>query len=129
MPMPKTKPLSSTLFLSLLFLLTHLSICNLLPVSGTNSSKTSELDGIMRRVCGGNMGQCLNPEMDSDINRRVLVVQKRYISYETLKKDIVPCLKPGASYYNCRAAGEANPYHRGCEAITGCARDIRDIKT
>ncbi|KAK1318859.1 putative galacturonosyltransferase-like 7 [Acorus calamus] len=40
-------------------------------------------------------------EMDSEINRRVLVGQKSYISYESLKGDAVPCMKPGVSYYEC----------------------------
>lgn len=48
---------------------------------------------------------------------------KRYISYETLRRDVVPCGTPGASYYNCRKNEVANPYNRGCEIITLCARD------
>lgn len=48
---------------------------------------------------------------------------KRYISYETLKRDLVPCGTPGASYYNCKGKGVANPYNRGCEIITRCSRD------
>ncbi|KAK1271305.1 Protein RALF-like 31 [Acorus gramineus] len=40
-------------------------------------------------------------EMDSEINRRVLVGQKSYISYESLKGDAVPCMRPGVSYYEC----------------------------
>ncbi|KAK6266081.1 hypothetical protein QUC31_016918 [Theobroma cacao] len=66
--------------------------------------------------------------MESESNRRVLVMQRRYISYETLRRDMVPCAKPGASYYDCNA-GQANPYNRGCEVITRCARGIKDIKT
>lgn len=126
--MPKThlKPMN-TLFILLIFLHTHFKICNGVSASGFNSLKTaSELDEMMRRVCGG--GECIE-EIDSESNRRVLVMQRRFISYETLKRDLVPCTKPGASYYNCRAAGAANPYNRGCEVITGCARDISDIKS
>ncbi|KAK7400071.1 hypothetical protein VNO78_11271 [Psophocarpus tetragonolobus] len=57
--------------------------------------------------------ECLaKPEIDSETNRRVLEgVQHRYISYETLKRDMVPCDRAGASYYNCHA--KANPYNRG----------------
>lgn len=122
-------------YLILLFLHTHLSICNgLVSVSvvGLNSVKTNEIEAIPRRDCGAEMGQCLGEEMDWELEssiRRVLMLQKRYISYETLKRDMIPCARPGASYYNCRATGEANPYTRGCEVITGCARDVRDIKT
>ncbi|KAI3997778.1 hypothetical protein MKX01_007665 [Papaver californicum] len=60
-------------------------------------------------------------EMDSEISRRILMMQKKFISYETLKKDVIPCAKPGASYYNCHSH-EANPYNRGCEVTTGCLR-------
>ncbi|CAK9178236.1 unnamed protein product [Ilex paraguariensis] len=69
------------------------------------------------------IGQCEEmvaeeEEMDSEINRRVLMMQKRYISYDTLKRDMIPCNRPGVSYYNCKNAGEANSYNRGCEVIT-----------
>lgn len=84
---------------------------------------------MVRRVCAGKIGECpelaAEEEMDSESNRRVLVMRKRYISYETLKRDLVPCGTPGASYYNCRGNGVANPYNRGCEIITRCARDIK----
>ncbi|CAA0840403.1 Protein RALF-like 24 [Striga hermonthica] len=60
--------------------------------------------------------------MDSESNRRVLFMRKRYISYDTLRRDLVPCDKPGASYYNCRTPGVANSYTRGCSVITRCAR-------
>ncbi|KAI4369259.1 hypothetical protein MLD38_017720 [Melastoma candidum] len=68
-------------------------------------------------------------EMESETSRRLLMMQpvKRYISYETLRRDMVPCTNPGASYYNCEAGrSRANPYTRGCEVITGCARIIKD---
>ncbi|KFK36285.1 hypothetical protein AALP_AA4G102800 [Arabis alpina] len=66
--------------------------------------------------------------MPSEISRRLLMAQKRYIGYETLRRDMVPCQKPGASYYDCRS-GQANSYNRGCETITRCARDTSDITT
>jgi hypothetical protein len=44
----------------------------------------------------------------------------RYISYGALRRDNVPCSVRGASYYNCRPGGQANPYSRGCSAITRC---------
>ncbi|KAJ1685666.1 hypothetical protein LUZ63_017056 [Rhynchospora breviuscula] len=64
-------------------------------------------------------------ELDSEINRRVLwdYPQRRYISYAALRGDAVPCERPGVPYYNCRSLPKANPYTRGCEIITLCARD------
>lgn len=82
-----------------------------------------------KRVCTKTIGECLSltdPDMDSETNRRVLAMQKKYISYETLKRDMVPCDRAGASYYNCQAI-RANPYNRGCEVITACRG--QDIKT
>ncbi|XP_066314331.1 protein RALF-like 33 [Miscanthus floridulus] len=43
-----------------------------------------------------------------------------YLSYGALRRDNVPCSVRGASYYNCRPGGQANPYSRGCSAITRC---------
>ncbi|XP_020252238.1 rapid alkalinization factor-like [Asparagus officinalis] len=72
-----------------------------------------------------NVGECL--EMSS---KRILWAatavggggKKRYISYEALRRDNVPCNRPGMPYYNCHALPKANPYTRGCSVITGCAR-------
>lgn len=58
-------------------------------------------------------------EMDSEINRRILATT-RYISYGALRSNTVPCSRRGASYYNCRPGAQANPYSRGCSAITRC---------
>ena len=124
--MPILKLLFTTLSLSLLFLQTcdSVSILDL-----DNALKNSEVDVMVRRVCTKKLEDCLEEqEMESESNRRVLVMQRRYISYETLRRDMVPCAKPGASYYDCNA-GQANPYNRGCEVITRCARGIKDIKT
>ncbi|KAL1200782.1 Rapid alkalinization factor 23 [Cardamine amara subsp. amara] len=68
---------------------------------------------------GGEMGPEL--EMDSEINRRILQTT-RYISYGALRRNSVPCSRRGASYYNCRRGAQANPYTRGCSAITRCRR-------
>ncbi|XWS09220.1 hypothetical protein CRYUN_Cryun40dG0066800 [Craigia yunnanensis] len=117
--MPILKLLLTTLSLSLLFLQTcdSVSILDL-----DNPLKNSEVDVLVRRVCIKKLEDCLEEqEMESETNRRVLVMQRRYISYETLRRDMVPCAKPGASYYDCNA-GQANPYNRGCEVITRCAR-------
>ncbi|KAJ0601967.1 putative rapid ALkalinization Factor [Helianthus annuus] len=83
--------------------------------------------------CRGSMAECLAEggdldiddmelSMDSEINRRILATNRRYISYGALSKNNVPCSRRGASYYNCRSGGQANPYSRGCSAITRCRR-------
>ncbi|XVF72594.1 hypothetical protein PTKIN_Ptkin12aG0133600 [Pterospermum kingtungense] len=73
--------------------------------------------------CQGSMGECMaNDEfgMDSEINRRILQTTTQYISYGALQRNTVPCSRRGASYYNCQPGAEANPYTRGCSAITRC---------
>ncbi|XWS18408.1 hypothetical protein CRYUN_Cryun32bG0041000 [Craigia yunnanensis] len=60
--------------------------------------------------------------MDSETNRRQLAQRKRYISYGALKANSVPCNRRGQSYYNCKNRRRANPYNRGCSAITHCHR-------
>ncbi|KAK7397182.1 hypothetical protein VNO78_18349 [Psophocarpus tetragonolobus] len=57
--------------------------------------------------------------MDSEITRRILATSK-YISYGALQRNTVPCSRRGASYYNCQPGAQANPYSRGCNAITRC---------
>ncbi|KAK3010490.1 hypothetical protein RJ639_012709 [Escallonia herrerae] len=79
--------------------------------------------------CRGSIGDCeggedglgFEFEMDSEINRRILAT-RRYISYGALSRNRVPCSRRGASYYNCRPGAQANPYTRGCSAITRCRR-------
>lgn len=109
-------------YLSVLFLQTHLSIA----VEATVSSVTKEVDAMLDR--NGVIGEEGEEMMPSEISRRVMMMRKQYISYGTLKRDMVPCQKPGASYYACRS-GQANSYSRGCNVITRCARDTSDIKT
>lgn len=120
------------LYLSLVLLHAHLKFCNGLSFMDLNLLKHSEMNVMTKRVCTKSIGECWSlsePEMmDSETNRRMLAMQKRYISYETLKRDMVPCDRAGASYYNCHAR-QANPYRRGCEVITGCARGVQGIKT
>ncbi|KAF7817917.1 protein RALF-like 33 [Senna tora] len=68
------------------------------------------------------IGECLGGnefELDSEINRRILATSQ-YISYGALQRNTVPCSRRGASYYNCRPGAQANPYNRGCSAITRC---------
>ncbi|MED6133150.1 hypothetical protein PIB30_025965 [Stylosanthes scabra] len=117
--------LMNPLLLLLLVLFSH----NALSFSSSSSSSMdlNLLNNVVsRRVCKRSIGECLAENemmmMDSESNRRILAMQqKRYISYDTLKRDMVPCDRPGASYYNCHAR-QAHPYNRGCEVITGCAR-------
>ncbi|OEL31196.1 hypothetical protein BAE44_0007786 [Dichanthelium oligosanthes] len=61
-------------------------------------------------------------EMDSEAHRRLLweTTSRRYISYDALRGDVVPCSRTGVPYYNCRISTTANPYTRGCESITRC---------
>ncbi|XP_058200145.1 rapid alkalinization factor-like [Rhododendron vialii] len=76
--------------------------------------------------CRGTIGECMGAagdqgefDMDSESNRRILTTTK-YISYGVLERDFVPCSIKGTSYYNCVLGGQANPYTRGCSAITQC---------
>ncbi|CAN8326262.1 unnamed protein product [Cochlearia groenlandica] len=55
------------------------------------------------------------------LNRRILKAG-RYISYNALKKNNVPCKRRGRSYYGCGKGKRANPYKRGCNVITHCYR-------
>lgn len=107
--------------LATIILQTHLFISNAIPIPSMNS----EIDTMLVRNSLIGEDEELMP---SEISRRVLMTQKRYIGYETLKRDMVPCQKPGASYYDCRS-GQANSYSRGCDTITRCARDTSDINT
>ncbi|XP_058731169.1 protein RALF-like 33 [Vicia villosa] len=75
--------------------------------------------------CRGSIAECSLEDteflMESESNRRILA-GTRYISYGALRRNTVPCSRRGASYYNCRPGAQANPYHRGCSAITRCRR-------
>ncbi|XVF27626.1 hypothetical protein REPUB_Repub14bG0124600 [Reevesia pubescens] len=72
--------------------------------------------------CDLNVEDVTETLMDSETNRRQLARRKRYISYGALKKNSVPCNRRGRSYYNCGRRTKANPYKRGCTAITRCHR-------
>ncbi|GAA0146544.1 hypothetical protein LIER_06471 [Lithospermum erythrorhizon] len=117
----------------LCFLLHYVHFCNSYSPFNINSVKTSELDALLKRACLEKKGDCprieMEDEMDSESTRRMLAMQKKYISYGTMKKDFVPCTQPGASYYDCRGGGQANHYNRGCEVITRCARSVNDINS
>ncbi|PWZ34457.1 Protein RALF-like 33 [Zea mays] len=87
------------------------------------------------RACRGGttVGECMeyldvDAEGEADVagmatggsKRRVLQGGSGYIGYDALRRDNVPCSQRGASYYNCQPGAEANPYSRGCSAITQC---------
>ncbi|XP_010457289.1 PREDICTED: protein RALF-like 1 [Camelina sativa] len=90
---------------------------------------TNDLDGLEWATsgvhgsgCHGSIAECIGAEeeeMDSEINRRILATTK-YISYQSLRRNSVPCSRRGASYYNCQNGAQANPYSRGCSAIARC---------
>ncbi|XP_010428004.1 PREDICTED: protein RALF-like 22 [Camelina sativa] len=88
---------------------------------GSSSSSSSLFSG----GCKGSIAECIaeeeEMEFDSDISRRILA-QKKYVSYGAMRKNSVPCSRRGASYYNCQRGAQANPYRRGCSAITRCRR-------
>ncbi|PNT70127.1 hypothetical protein BRADI_2g06280v3 [Brachypodium distachyon] len=99
-----------------------------------------DLDSMQPRAapaCDGAVGEC-GVDEDEELGtgggagagealRRSLARKPtaRYISYGALKADQVPCNKRGQSYYtNCANMKQANPYQRGCSAITRCARNM-----
>ncbi|KAJ4842292.1 hypothetical protein Tsubulata_028858 [Turnera subulata] len=97
----------------------HLGWVSVLPTTTTVSSSRSS-------PCKGSVAECMAEQgeeeefgMESEISRRILATTK-YISYGALQRNNVPCSRRGASYYNCRPGGQANPYSRGCNAITRC---------
>lgn len=75
-------------------------------------------------VGGGSIAECkVLGGGEMEISRgRMLETIRRHISYDAIKKDYIACSQRGASYYNCRSGGQANPYQRGCSAITRCRR-------
>lgn len=94
-------------------------------ISSVDASAASNL-AFLLPVTGGTIADYISDEsefdLDSEINRRLLATRKRYISYGALSRNTVPCSRRGASYYNCRQGAQANPYNRGCSAITRCRR-------
>ncbi|KAK9733653.1 hypothetical protein RND81_04G081900 [Saponaria officinalis] len=67
--------------------------------------------------CRGTIEECNGPEI-----RRSTVETVRYISYDALIPNRVFCSLRGLSYYNCVPNTTANPYQRGCDTMSGCAR-------
>lgn len=70
------------------------------------------------------LGEYQEHESDGEIARRSLYRKHYYISYGALSANRILCPpRSGRSYYtnNChKARGPANPYTRGCSAITHC---------
>ena len=128
------KPLTSspprlhliTFSLLLLFLLPQATA----HAAGPEGMAMAQIDFVLGRAmgktnqCKGSMAECLESnefEMGSESTRRILAVTQ-YISYGALQANRVPCSQRGASYYNCVPGASANPYRRGCSAITRCRR-------
>ncbi|CAO1942934.1 unnamed protein product [Urochloa humidicola] len=75
--------------------------------------------GVGGMACSaGTVGECSDD--DSAVARRELQGGGGYIGYGAMSAGNVPCSYRGASYYNCRPSGAANPYSRGCSAISQC---------
>ncbi|TYI69328.1 hypothetical protein E1A91_D08G147700v1 [Gossypium mustelinum] len=108
---------TSSFLLGVSLVLTTLLIDTSLTVysSGLVETEGSGFQGWMAECMA--MGEL---EMESEISRRVLESNTRYISYGALQGDTVPCSRRGASYYNCQPGADANPYDRGCSAINRC---------
>ncbi|XP_010522782.1 PREDICTED: protein RALF-like 1 [Tarenaya hassleriana] len=106
---------SLTLVIVLFLLLTIAS-----PPAQAGSMGDMSLGWATAGGCHGSTAECDGEfEMDSEINRRILATTD-YISYQALQRNSIPCSRRGASYYNCRAGAQANPYSRGCSAIARC---------
>ncbi|KAI7743346.1 hypothetical protein M8C21_003227 [Ambrosia artemisiifolia] len=114
-------------------LVTHMLTISFPAVEAAVDHRLSWIPTTTTSGCRGSMAECLAEggdldiddmelAMDSETNRRILATSRRYISYGALSKNNVPCSRRGASYYNCRSGGQANPYSRGCSAITRCRR-------
>ncbi|KAJ4775845.1 Rapid alkalinization factor [Rhynchospora pubera] len=110
--------------LSLLIVIVAIS----LTLASASPSGSSELGWApVQPACRGGfgkLGECLDLELgieidSSESNRRILA-SSGYIGYDALQRDSTPCSQRGASYYNCRPGAQANPYSRGCSAITRC---------
>ncbi|KAG0498163.1 hypothetical protein HPP92_002454 [Vanilla planifolia] len=119
---------------ALLFLLLAALSSGSIPQAAATSSMASygigDFAGISRAMtCDGSSCGLFDDGEDMDVegDRRELMARRRrrYLSYDMLKRNQVPCNRRGVSYYNCNRHGRANPYRRGCSYITRCARDLR----
>ncbi|PUZ63574.1 hypothetical protein GQ55_3G078900 [Panicum hallii var. hallii] len=123
---------------SLVALAAFFVLCCAASSAAAQASMTADL-GAMRASpsCDRALGQCAVGSDEEDEYaelgggeaslRRAMAQRQptnRYISYAALRADQVPCNQRGRSYYsNCASQQPANPYRRGCSAITRCARN------
>ncbi|CAI0407498.1 unnamed protein product [Linum tenue] len=88
-------------------------------------------EGTTLATCDAMEGHCFNADrddsmMDMESHDRLLwemgPERQRYITYEALRANSIPCGWRGNSYYDCDAHKRVNPYRRGCTAATRCFR-------
>ncbi|CAL1398000.1 unnamed protein product [Linum trigynum] len=99
------------------------------PSGGLISSNDT---GMSLATCEGMDGHCFEVDadfmmdMDSPSQTRLLRQmgpgRQRYITYQALRANSIPCGWRGNSYYDCDAHKRVNPYRRGCTAATRCFR-------
>lgn len=111
---------------SINFFLLNLLIISSVILRPTAAASSDDFNWLPKNggECSGSIAECMvggEMEMESESTRRILATTN-YISYGALQGNNVPCSKRGASYYNCRSGGQANPYQRGCSTITRCQR-------
>uniref|UniRef100_A0A0E0JFA9 Uncharacterized protein n=1 Tax=Oryza punctata TaxID=4537 RepID=A0A0E0JFA9_ORYPU len=114
-----------------------------LGVASASASGRRQMASASSSTCDGAVGECdVDDEEEVEemalmgaagaaagetLMRRSLAARRptnRYVSYSALDANKVPCNKRGQSYYqNCASQKAANPYRRGCSAITRCARN------
>ncbi|CAL1372795.1 unnamed protein product [Linum trigynum] len=86
--------------------------------------------GMSMATCDAMEGHCFNADtdfmMDMESHDRLLWQvgsgRQRYITYQALRANSIPCGWRGNSYYDCDAHKRVNPYRRGCTAATRCFR-------
>ena len=121
-----SKTIMDVVKLSLVFLVVALAITNKAYSFSTESNRGLNFFYHAVSSSGGSVGDYIGDDnemvLDSEANRRVLARGRSYIGYGALKANAVPCGRRGQSYYNCQKRQRANPYKRGCSAITHCAR-------
>ncbi|PAN16752.1 hypothetical protein PAHAL_3G083400 [Panicum hallii] len=123
---------------SLVALAAFFVLCCAASSAAAQASMTADLGAMQASPsCDRALGQCAVGSDEEDEYaelgggeaslRRAMAQRQptnRYISYAALRADQVPCNQRGRSYYsNCASQQPANPYRRGCSAITRCARN------
>ncbi|KAI8574724.1 hypothetical protein RHMOL_Rhmol01G0376500 [Rhododendron molle] len=117
---------SSSSFHFLLLVVSLVVVMMSLPTAGASGGHREQGSWAAVKPSGCQGSECVTGEgefdMDSEIKRRKLY-SGYFICYEALQSDFVPCSQRGQSYYNCGEGADANPYNRGCNAITQCRSD------